>query len=603
MRLLQIKDTGNFSLVERIGNDIPPYAILSHTWGADEDEVTFRDLIEGTGKSKIGYCKLDFCAKQTARDSLEFFWVDTCCIDKSSSAELSEAINSMFRWYRGAAKCYVCLSDVSTTGFARNDMAFQKSRWFTRGWTLQELLAPTSIEFFSTEGDLLGDRDSLLGELVEITGIPTKALQGSPLTHFGIEERMLWAEGRETKREEDAVYSLLGIFDVHMPLIYGEGRAKALKRLQRELNEASENSATVIPQSAQHHSAIRVTNPTYYIPFPKNRYFVGRRNELDVLEQRLIADRDCHKMSIVGLSGIGKTQVALQFAYVVKKTWPEFSVFWVSVLSMKSFNLACIGIARALHLPLAEDDENTARVLVKQRLSAGSIGPWLLVLDDANDPDILFGTGQSKGIMDYLPESEEGVIVCTTRTVEVALSITRSDTIELGAMHRQDAASFLEKSLMRKDLIRDGAAMTELLDKLNCLPLAIAHAAAYLNMNDISIARYLRLLPDTEQDIGGLMGIKPREDVRHRVEAAPRSPAIAGTETSSFELTASPKEVPRNTASYARHKLSKSLVPTYNEPSQDIGLPKQNSRRKFESEVRRKLVVVGDGMVGKTCLL
>jgi hypothetical protein len=576
MRLLQIKDTGNFSLVERIGNDIPPYAILSHTWGADEDEVTFRDLIEGTGKSKVGYRKLDFCAKQTARDSLEFFWVDTCCIDKSSSAELSEAINSMFRWYRGAAKCYVCLSDVSTIGFARNDMAFQKSRWFTRGWTLQELLAPTSIEFFSTEGDLLGDRDSLLEELVEITGIPSEALKGSPLTYFGIEERMLWAEGRETKREEDAVYSLLGIFDVHMPLIYGEGRAKALKRLQRELNEAPGNSAAVLPQSVQNHSAIRVTKPTYYIPFPKNRYFVGRRNELDVLKQRLITERDCHKMSIVGLSGIGKTQVALQFAYVVKETWPEFSIFWVSVLSMKSFNLACVGIARALHLPLAEDDENTAKVLVKQRLGAGLIGPWLLVLDDANDPDVLFGTGQSEGIMDYLPKSEEGMIVCTTRTVEVALSITRSDTIELGAMHRQDAASFLEKSLIRKDLIRDGAAMTELLDKLNCLPLAIAHAAAYLNMNDVSIASYLRLLPDTEQDIGGLMGIK---------------------------LTASPKEVPGNYLSYARHKLSESLVPTYNEPSQGVGLPKQNSRRKFEREVRRKLVVVGDGMVGKTCLL
>jgi hypothetical protein len=124
MRLLQVEADGAFSLSEYLGRDIPRYAILSHRWGTDHEEVTFRDFVEGTGKSKAGYRKLTFCGKQAANDGLRFFWIDTCCIDKTSSAELSEAINSMFRWYQHAEKCYVYLSDVSTSDFARNEQSF-----------------------------------------------------------------------------------------------------------------------------------------------------------------------------------------------------------------------------------------------------------------------------------------------------------------------------------------------------------------------------------------------------------------------------------------------------------------------------------------------
>lgn len=257
MRLLQLQDDGDFSLVEYVGNNIPPYAILSHTWGPDSDEITFRDLVEGRGKGKTGSRKLTFCGKQAAQDGLEFFWVDTCCIDKSSSAELSEAINSMFRWYRNAEKCYVYLSDISTTSFPRNSIALQKSRWFTRGWTLQELLAPTCVEFFSMEGDLLGDKGSRVQEIAEITSICTEALQGKTLSHFSIEERMAWARERKTTREEDMAYSLLGIFDIHMPLIYGEGKEKALKRLQKEIKESSLDTAAIPSQNAKTNNTAR----------------------------------------------------------------------------------------------------------------------------------------------------------------------------------------------------------------------------------------------------------------------------------------------------------------------------------------------------------
>ena len=251
MRLLERNNDGEFSLTKDFGDDISRYAILSHTWGADTEEVTFRDLMDGTGKGKAGYDKIRFCGERARRDGLQYFWVDTCCIDKSNNTELSEAINSMFRWYRNAAKCYVYLSDVSRSTFGTDDKsnqlpwesAFRKSRWFTRGWTLQELIAPASVEFFSKDWEQLGNKASLERHIREITGIPVKALQGSPLSDFSVAERMLWTEKRETTRKEDKAYSLLGIFDVHMPLIYGEGGEKALKRLREEIDKASKGKS------------------------------------------------------------------------------------------------------------------------------------------------------------------------------------------------------------------------------------------------------------------------------------------------------------------------------------------------------------------------
>jgi hypothetical protein len=169
MRLLEYNNNGESSLTKDFVGKIPDYAILSHTWGADTEEVTYRDLIDGAGKKKVGYKKIRFCGQQARHDGLQYFWVDTCCIDKSNNAELPEAINSMFRWYCDAARCYVYTSDVSITGLPQNsdqpvlswEPSFRASRWFTRGWTLQELLAPASVEFFTQEGVRLGDKRSL----------------------------------------------------------------------------------------------------------------------------------------------------------------------------------------------------------------------------------------------------------------------------------------------------------------------------------------------------------------------------------------------------------------------------------------------------------
>jgi hypothetical protein len=241
IRLLQRKSDGEIVFREPTTSDVPTYAILSHTWG--EEEVSFQDMEAGAGMRKAGWKKIEFCAKQAAADGLEYFWIDTCCIDKRNAVEHSAAINSMFRWYQKAVRCYVYLSDVSTRGEGQNgqsnsvwEAAFRRSRWFTRGWTLQELIGPAQVDFYSSESERLGDKTSLDVLIHNITGIARNALNNHPLNNFSMEERMSWVESRHTTIEEDKAYCLLGIFDVSMSIIYGEGEDRAIRRLEHEIH-------------------------------------------------------------------------------------------------------------------------------------------------------------------------------------------------------------------------------------------------------------------------------------------------------------------------------------------------------------------------------
>ncbi|KAI1128584.1 heterokaryon incompatibility protein-domain-containing protein [Nemania abortiva] len=244
MRLLKIGPEGLEFTKNLEGNEIPPYAVLSHTWAVDDtEEVTLNDIKDGSAKGKPGYSKIDFCRDMALRNGIEHFWVDTCCIDKTNLTELSEAIVSMFDWYSNSQDCFVYLQDVSARKRTRSQSnpgwksAFKTSRWFTRGWTLQELLAPKSVKFFSREHELLGDKITLADDIREITGIPQTALSGTPLPNFSVEERLRWAENRNTKKEEDKAYCLLGIFGIIMLPMYGE-RDKAYKRLRKEIDES-----------------------------------------------------------------------------------------------------------------------------------------------------------------------------------------------------------------------------------------------------------------------------------------------------------------------------------------------------------------------------
>jgi hypothetical protein len=234
MHLINVE---TLKLEEFFGDGIPPYAILSHTWGKDEEEISFHDIHRG-GIEKAGNRPIKFeeCCKQAKKDGLGYAWIDTCCINKDSSRELDEAINSMFQWYGKASICYAYLSDVPSGDNPRDpDSMFFSSRWFRRGWTLQELLAPKQLHFYDQTWTFLGKKRDLSCVIQMITGITPPFLLGSvALDEASIAQRMSWAANRATKRQENIAYCLLGIFGVAMPMIYGEGD-QAFSRLQEAI--------------------------------------------------------------------------------------------------------------------------------------------------------------------------------------------------------------------------------------------------------------------------------------------------------------------------------------------------------------------------------
>lgn len=200
-----------------------------------------QELQSGEGIEKKGYEKIKRCCEVAAADGFYYVWIDTCCIDKTSSAELSEAINSMYQWYQDAETCYAYLADVFLEMQPRDlTYAFERSRWFTRGWTLQELIAPSTIIFFDASWHDIGTKVSLLAKISDITGINIGALSNANLEHFSVAQRMSWASKRKTTRVEDAAYCLMGIFGINMPMLYGEG-LRAFVRLQEEIMRISDD--------------------------------------------------------------------------------------------------------------------------------------------------------------------------------------------------------------------------------------------------------------------------------------------------------------------------------------------------------------------------
>ncbi|KAK5081445.1 hypothetical protein LTR70_005806 [Exophiala xenobiotica] len=229
MRLI---NTGSLALEEFSFRPPPPYAILSHTW--QDEEVTYQDMSSSIQTSKQGWAKVVETYRLAAGHGLGYAWVDTCCIDKSSSAELTEAINSMFAWNQNASVCYVYLSDLPSGSQAEHNLP--ECRWWTRGWTLQELLAPQLLRFYDTNWVCIGENHGLQQIISKCAGIPEDVLRAghSKRNTYSVAARMSWAARRVTTRLEDQAYCLLGLFDVNMPLIYGEGR-RAFRRLQEEI--------------------------------------------------------------------------------------------------------------------------------------------------------------------------------------------------------------------------------------------------------------------------------------------------------------------------------------------------------------------------------
>jgi hypothetical protein len=229
--------------LERDAN-VVNYAILSHRWGNPEDEVSFEDMLNGRQEGKKGYMKLIGCCKQAQKDGLRYVWIDTCCINKASSAELTEAITSMFTYYERSKVCYVFMDDVLIDSTPKENLyssSFSRSAWFTRGWTLQELIAPLRVKFFDSSWSFLGLKtDELLCPVIEsITGIDSTVLNIPATARLvSISKKMSWAARRKTTRIEDVAYSLMGIFGVYMSPLYGEGH-HAFIRLQEAIMRTS----------------------------------------------------------------------------------------------------------------------------------------------------------------------------------------------------------------------------------------------------------------------------------------------------------------------------------------------------------------------------
>lgn len=240
MRLL---NATTYELEDFSNKLIPEYAILSHTW--DHDEVTYQDLLYSTNrKERKGWAKIVESCRLALYETVEYVWVDTCCIDKSSSADLSEAINSMFGWYQNAYVCFAYLSDLKHGHSIEKNIG--NCRWWGRGWTLQELIAPKRVEFYDAMWTSIGSRKFYSDYISRLTNIPEEMLQlgwAAGLKTYSVAARMSWAARRETTKPEDIAYCLLGIFDIQMPIIYGEGH-KAFLRLQHEIMKRS-NDLTI----------------------------------------------------------------------------------------------------------------------------------------------------------------------------------------------------------------------------------------------------------------------------------------------------------------------------------------------------------------------
>jgi energy-coupling factor transporter ATP-binding protein EcfA2 len=514
MRLLSLDSTGKLALTDFSGKTVPPYAILSHRW--TEDEVLFQDVRNNTYEKKAGFQKIQFCAKQARENNLDYFWVDTCCIDKWNLSELSKSINSMYRWYEEAQKCFVLLHDVSCKGqrswieflqqspwvllglssrepvTASSDaeidrqqvwaQSFQRSAWFTRGWTLQELIAPKIVEFFSREGRLLGDKNSLEDMICMTTSIPAEALQDRELEHFSIAERIKWAENRTTTEPEDRAYCLLGILSAQMSVNYGEGEEQARKRLQNELNSASATPSN--------------------IPIARNTMFTSRESELASLEDKPFQGRDNSVIAITGTAGIGKSQLALELSYLVKEKYPDCQVFWLDASDTFRLQQSFLVVAQKLQIPGWNLEGADVMALVKIHLSSEEVRNWLIVLDGLDDvqhqsADRLSDTSQ---LADALPRSSKGSVVITTTDRHVFERIPSVETFELDTSSPTAAATILCASLPSSILKAGDSEMMLLLKELQYNALAIEMAALYIKLANMSFGDYRARLIRSRED-------------------------------------------------------------------------------------------------------
>ncbi|CAN9335124.1 unnamed protein product [Alternaria alternata] len=490
MRLLHYNALGRLVLTDFRGKTIPPYAILSHRWS--DSEILIEDISNEAYKEKEeGYRKLQFCAERAAQDELQYFWIDTCCIDRWNNNERSKAINSMFQWYKNAIRCYVFLSDVSVSTatepaqYSDWEASFRASAWFTRGWTLQELIAPVSVEFFSYEGHRIGDKLSLDQLLHNITNIPLAALRNCPLYKFTTFERRRWAENRITTEEEDIVYCLLGVLGVSMPTAYGEGEESARSRLQAEVEGASDAPSI--------------------IPFSQNPRFVGRESQLTELGAKLFRnEHTTTTLAIVGPGGTGKSQLALEVAHRTRQNNKNCSVFWMDASDKDSLYQSYANVAQKLNVLGWDDDQADMKQLIKRCVVDFSARQCLLIFDNTEHTTLQSGgssTTEAADLADCLPQSERCSVIFTTTNTNTAQALAPQNIIALQELALDAALRMLQVRLERPLAKTEQQEAEHVLKALSYLPLAVMQAAACIKASGMTVQEY-RLQLDRHKESG-----------------------------------------------------------------------------------------------------
>jgi tetratricopeptide (TPR) repeat protein len=479
MRLLHFDALGRLVSTDFRGKKIPSYAILSHRWS--DSEILCEDVASGAYKNKQeGYRKLKFCAEQAVQDKLQYFWIDTCCINKWDLSELSKAINSMFQWYKNAKRCYVFLTDVSistaTDRVQRSDWeaSFRASAWFTRGWTLQELIAPVSVEFFSCEGRRIGDKVSLNQLIHEITDIPPEALRNFPMDQFTTSEREKWVKNRRTTEEEDIVYCLLGLLGISMPTAYGEGHESARERLRDEM-EAAGSAPSIIP-------------------FSRNRFFVGRKVQLAELDATLFSnEQTTTRLAIVGPGGTGKSQLSLEVAHRTRKNKKHCSVFWIDASDKDSLYQSYASVAQKLSVSGWDDDQADMEQLVRRCVAEICARQCLLIFDNVEDTTLQpsgSSTAEAVDLIDYLPQSHLCSIIFTTTSRNTARTLAPQCVVALQELTPDAAQRMLQNRLARTLSTIEQQEAEQLLSEISHLPLAVVQAAACMKTSGMTVQKY-----------------------------------------------------------------------------------------------------------------
>jgi len=436
MRLI---NCGSLQL-EEFFTEIPPYAILSHTWGLGE--LTLQDWtspLDNDVRKKPGYAKIEGACKKATAEGINYVWVDTCCIDKTSSSELSEAINSMFAWYRDSRVCYAFLADVGKG----DDEAFRKSRWFKRGWTLQELIAPANLVFYSKNWHALGTKtDEKKGALVSsITGIDSDYLRRPKnIYHASIARRMSWMANRTTTRVEDMAYCMLGIFDINMALLYGEG-SRAFLRLQEEIIRVSDDQTIFCWQgvSGMHrasHDWISILAPHPAAFHQSSQFFPGPGKGIPATRPYTITNRGLRLTAPLLHTALG--------AYVILN---------VGLRTGRRDELSRVLIR--LHRVPGEEDKKYVRFRAIPELMVTQVAPTLLL--QTHEEIYIDSRNTKSGAIDGLLVSRMGSLQASLASTDV-LSLSFNQVITLEEIDAQGIEFYhFDSTLeMRPDVERGG---------------------------------------------------------------------------------------------------------------------------------------------------